>query len=62
MDYDLNIKPKSGRDRERKSLALRAVECMSCPSHFFSFPAVGYHGIAWNLSCYGKLNNQVGHL
>jgi hypothetical protein len=34
MDYDLNLKPKSGREKERKSLAIRAVECLS-----FSLPS-----------------------
>jgi hypothetical protein len=63
MDYDLNLKPKTGREREKKALAIRALECdLICSLSFSSLVPVGYHAIAWNTLSYGKLNSQVrGH-
>ena len=28
MDYDLNLKPRNGREREKKLIGIRAIECI----------------------------------
>jgi hypothetical protein len=71
--YDLNVKSRSSRDKDRQLILKRAVECkymnnstkylLSIKYYIILINLVGISCIAWNHECFGKVNgNLLAHV